>query len=123
MATEELLQSLSLPAAADLSASQFCGIAVDSSGNGALCGVGASNVAIGILQDKADAAGRAAQVGVFGKSKAKLGATVAAGAKVTTDSTGRFITATTGDFIAGICTLGGAVNTLGEVFIKNAGKL
>ena len=123
MANEELLKCVTLEAAADLSTKQYFGVVIDSSGQAALAGAGATNKIIGILQDKPDAVGRAGSVGIYGKSKAVLGGTVASGAKVTTDANGKFVTAAAGDFVCGICAKGGAANEVGEIFLVPGGEL
>lgn len=81
-----------LNASADLSASQFRAVTVNSSSQVALAGT-QGTVVVGILQNKPTAAGQAAQVMALGVSKVVAGATVAAGALVECDSTGRAITA------------------------------
>lgn len=93
--------AFTLEAAADLSAKQHHLLAVDSSSQVDSAGVGASVVAIGVLQNKPNAQGIAASIHQTGISKVVAGAAVAAGALVTTNAAGRAITATTGDFVSG----------------------
>lgn len=97
MAFEANLRPVSIPASADLSASQYCFVTVDATGKVAVTGAGLS--ADGILQDKPAAADRPASVGSTpGQiSKCRAGASFTAGDDLTTDSTGRGITATSGD--------------------------
>lgn len=66
MAYEEILESITIPASADLSSYQYRAVKVGASG---LALAGAGEVAIGILQGNPDAAGQAASVGVKGISK------------------------------------------------------
>lgn len=98
MAFYENLSVESYEAAADLSANQYQAV-VPSSGQVALAGADAQDV-LGILQDNlGTAAGQAVQVGVAGKSKAKAGAAFAVDALLTTDATGRMVTATVGQHV------------------------
>lgn len=81
-------------AAADLSSNQFYGVKL--SGEFEVDLAGAADAALlGILQNKprADAAVQVRRVGL---SKAFIAATVAVGAQLTTTSTGKLITATSG---------------------------
>ena len=55
----------------------------------------------GVLQNKPAASGRAATVGIDGVTKVRVGAAVTAGDDLASDSTGRAVTATTGDIIIG----------------------
>ena len=98
---KEALQTLSGEAAADLSASQFCAVLIDTSGNIALCGVGATNIADGVLQDKPTALGMACSYAIGGVTKIKAGAALGDGVTWTTDSAGRAIAATSTDFVFG----------------------
>src|SRR5690242_2744917 len=101
MAVEQKLRAITVPASADLSADQYHFVSVNSDGQLALTGAGAA--AHGVLQDKPTAQGEAAELGVpGGVSKVVAGAAVNAGAELAADSTGRGVTATTGDFVAGI---------------------
>ena len=67
MAYSEGTVSITLPASTDLSASQYCFVAIDTSGEVALSGDNGNPV--GILQNKPDAQGRAAEVLIQGVSK------------------------------------------------------
>ncbi len=112
MATEEALQPQSLPAAADLSASQYCGVVINSSGLLALAGAGDCD---GVLQNKPAAAGRAANYCIGGRTKVKAGGTINPGDEVTTDSTGRFVAAGSGEITCGVCVEGATVGLIGSV--------
>lgn len=118
MATEEILRNHSFPAGADLSAAQFLFVKLNSSGQIILAGAGED--AIGILQDKPAAAGRAGAVGVRGRSKVVFGGTVAIGAYVTSDAAGKAVTAGSGEKTLGICVEGGAADTIGSVLLDRA---
>jgi len=119
MATSDAVKMASFPANADLSASQYCFVSVNSSGKVAVTGDGLS--ADGILQNDPAAADREAAVAIGGRSKVKLGGTVAAGDDVGSDSTGRAVTAATGDVILGKCVEGGAVNNIGSIIFQPRG--
>ena len=119
MATKNLISSVSLVAAADLTAKQFYVVKIDSAGKAALAGA-SDTTQVGILQDKTPN-GTAATVATGGISKAVLGGTVASGAEVTSDANGKIIAATTGKYIIGICTAGGAANEIGSVLINPRG--
>lgn len=99
MATEQGLKCISRLANADLSASQFCFVVVNSSGNVATAGTGAK--IDGVLQNKPGAAARAATMAIDGVTKVRVGAAVTAGDDLTPDSTGRAVTGATGDVIGG----------------------
>lgn len=118
MALENQVRSLTLVAAADLSASQYRLIQVDSAGKAALAG--ATGIVVGALQNK-PASGQSAAVGFHGVSKVVAGGTVAAGARVTSDANSAAITATTGDSVAGIAITAGVSGDLISVLIGAAG--
>ena len=82
-------------AAGDLSANQFHGVVISAAHT---VNVAGDNVPIfGVLQDLPEAAGRAARVRCAGTSKVKAGAAFAAGAGLTTDANGKFVTAAAGE--------------------------
>lgn len=99
MAYDEKLRSISVEASGDLSASQFRFMVVDS--NGQLAAAGAGAATDGVLQDDPDAAGKAGELGVEGVSKCEAGAAVAAGDLVASDASGKCVTASTGNVVAG----------------------
>lgn len=100
MAWENLGKVVTLPAAADLSSSQFCAVNVNSSAQAALAGAG--DDAVGVLQNKPAAASRAADVMIgAGVTKVKAGAATTNGGAGTPDSSGRMVDATSGDYICG----------------------
>jgi hypothetical protein len=114
-ATSQASTEITVPAGADLSASQYCAVDINSSGQAVLPSAG-GRVA-GILVNDPAAAGRGAEVGIAGVQVVKLGGTVAAGDAVKADSSGRAVTAGAGDIGFGICKKGGAINELGEVLL------
>ncbi len=120
MATENTLDCRSKIAGADLSTKQFYVVKLNSSGQIVLAGDG--EAAYGILQDKPASAAVGA-VAVAGQSLAVLGGTVAAGAKVASNASGQVVTATTGEYVIGTCTEGGAVNEVRSIEIENMGPL
>lgn len=98
-------QYITLEASADLSASQFCAVGVDSAGEAALAQGNSSpaGVIIGILQNKPNAQGKPAVIQISGISKIKAGATLATiGALITSDATGEAVGYATTDFLIGI---------------------
>lgn len=100
MAYENLGKVINIPAASDLSASQYHFVKLDSSAKLALSAEGED--AIGVLQDDPAAADRggAVMVGV-GITKVVAGAATHAGFPVASDGTGRAIDSDTGDYILG----------------------
>lgn len=117
MALQERLNPLSVNANADLSASQFCFVAVNSSGLLILPAT-AGDDAIGVLQNKPAAQGRAGEVALLngsGRVKVVAGATLAPGAKVQSDTSGHAIAAATGDHVLGTVLVGGDSGELIEI--------
>lgn len=101
MAYEDLGKCVTLEAGSDLSASQYCFVSLASDGQFDATGDGAE--ADGVLQDDPSAAGRQGQVMVgIGVTKIKAGAAVSVGDNVASDSTGRGVTAVSGDKIMGV---------------------
>jgi hypothetical protein len=99
MAFEENKISVTLPASGDLSASQYCFVEVNSSGQAAVLGAGLA--ADGILQNDPTAAGRAAEVAISGVVKVKCGGVVTRGGPVASDAAGKAVNAATGNIILG----------------------
>lgn len=103
-----------MEAGQDLSSHQYKFVTIASDGQ--IDPTGAGLAADGVLQDDPAAAGRAGLVMTLGTTKVVAGAAVTRGAKVTSDSTGRAVTATTGNFICGrAITTAGAAGELMEV--------
>jgi hypothetical protein len=113
---------LTLVAAADLSSSQCCAVTVDSNGKFALPSAG-GHVA-GILIDNHGTAGQGTSAQMQGVAEWKLGGTVAKGDRVKCDSSGRAVTASAADVLAGaacgICLEGGSINTNGTILLQLA---
>lgn len=113
---------LSRPANTDLSASDYCGVDINSTGK-VILATGAGATIVGVLQNANDctAAGKTASVKVKGVTKMKLGGTVAIGDKVRVDASGRAVTASAQDVldgkVIGKCLTGGAVNNFGTVLL------
>jgi hypothetical protein len=122
MAYEQTLRTISAPASTDLSASQFCFVAVNSSGQLVLPSAGGD--AEGILQDKPNAAGVAGEVGILGVSKLVVGTGgVTAGDLLATDVNGKAVTAATGNKILGRALATGAAGVIIPALIQQKGKL
>lgn len=120
MAIEEALQTISLEAAADLSASQYCFVKVDSNGRAALAGDGDSP--IGVLQDKPGALGRACCVAVGGKSKVQAGGSVTKGGRVAVGANGKAVAVASGDdFYSGIALDTLASGKIGTIMLQPTG--
>jgi len=122
MAYEQTLRTIGVPASADLSASQFCFMTVNSSGQLALPSAGGD--ADGILQDKPNAAAVEGELAVLGISKLVVGtAGVTAGDLLATDANGKAVTATTGNKILGRALATGAAGVIIPALIQQKGKL
>lgn len=91
-------QRVTVLAAADFRSGQYRACTLNSSGQAAVPSAGAK--IFGIVQNKPNT-GEAATVVISGISKMEAGGVVAAGADVTTDASGRGVTAATGNTIAG----------------------
>jgi len=122
MSYEQELHRFTRPAAADLSTKQYYGVKIDSSGNIALAGEG--DIAVGILQNAPAAAGRAANVAFGGVSKVVGGATVAAGARFSFNSSGVAVSVGSGDDQGmGIVLEDLASGKIGTVLIQPVGNV
>lgn len=100
MATENAMKCVTYPASADLSAAQYRFVTLNTSGQLVVAGDGAR--AIGVLQDKPDAQGRAGQVCIGGETKVRFGAAAEEGVALSSDASGDAVTATTGEQVLGI---------------------
>ncbi len=123
MAFEKVGETLpGIEASADLSTHQFKFVTLDSSAEAAVAGAGAH--VSGVLQNKPAAQGRPATIwGPGTVSKVVAGAAVALGADVTPDATGRGVTSTSGDYIAGkALTLAANAGELISVWITQPGR-
>jgi hypothetical protein len=122
--SNDIQNPFSLEAGSDLSASQYCGVKVNASGQLALPSAG--DQIIGVLYTAPAAAGRAATVRGSGTGivKVKLGGTVTAGDVLKVSAAGKFLTASAGDVAAGagvaVAVEGGALNELGSAVLLNS---
>ena len=119
MANQQLGSIISVPASGDLSASQFCAMALNSSGQALLPAANAS--IFGVLQNDPSVVGHACEMQVGAVAKWKLGGTVAAGDYVKVDSSGRAVTADgtaiAAGYAMGLCIEGGAINNIGSILV------
>lgn len=119
MATNLEGRHISLVAAADLSGKQFYAIKIDTNGNAAVAAAGEAG--IGILKNN-PASGQVASIQVDGISKARAGATIAAGAALASNASGLLVTATTGQYIVGFAKEAAVVNDIFAVVLEPMGK-
>jgi hypothetical protein len=87
-AYEEGIVPRSAEAAADLSAKQFYGVKIDSTGKAALCSA-AGELCYGVLQNE-PTAGKQASIAIGGITFAKAGGVIQPGATVKVHSDGKF---------------------------------
>ena len=120
MAYSEGTITITLPASADLSASQYCFVAIDTNGQITLAGDDGNPV--GILQNKPDAAGRAGEVLIAGISKLKVGATVGAGFNVGCGASGQGKQTDSSSFRNGVFVSGGASGDFVTVLFHKNGQ-
>ena len=120
MAYEQTLRSIGVPASADLSASQFCFVVVNS--NGQLAAPSAGGDADGILQDKPNGQGVQGELAILGVSKALVGTGgVTAGDLLAVDASGKVVTAATGNKIVGKALATGAAGVIIPALIQQKG--
>lgn len=105
MAYEEALQTITLVAAADLSAHQYKFVSVDSSGTVNLTGNDAK--ADGVLMNKPKS-GEAGTVAIAGVAKVKCGAAVTRGGNVASGANGAAKNAATASEVLGVALETGA---------------
>lgn len=122
MATSNNPQMLTLEAGGDLSTHQFKLVKQHTTANQVvLCGDGEN--AIGVLYEPSAAAGRAVAVANGGVVRGYAGATIAIGAKVSSDANGLFTTAVATDHVLGTAKTAGANGVMMEVFWDKQGIL
>ena len=121
MAVQYEGHDIPLQVSADMSSSQFTFVKVGAADfKVAACGDGEK--AVGILQDKPAADGRAGNVRISGTSKVVAGAAIALGAEVASDANGKCVTAASGDYILGVALeAAGAANQIIAVTFYSAG--
>lgn len=79
----------------------------------------ATQTVVGVLQNKPQVTGQAATVGYHGVTNVMAGAAIASGANVTTDATGRAVTATGTDVVLGVALAAASgANTLLPVLLR-----
>jgi hypothetical protein len=114
MSTENLDGIYSYPAAADLRTSQYCFAVLNGSGQAALIGANAiPDGQIHNLPNTGEMCRLVQKEGVV--LKAKYGGTVAVNALLTTDASGRLVTATSGQNVVAKALVAGVVNDIGQV--------
>lgn len=119
MAGEATGNVTSYPASADLSAKQFFGMTIDSSGELAVADLqkAAPDGFVGVLENKPTAQGRAGLVQYAGRTKIEAGGTFAVGDKLTIASDGQFVKFASGDANVGIAVLAGVDGEISEMQI------
>jgi len=118
MATQQASIEVSLPANADLSASQFLFVLLNTSGRVAVV-ASAGGDADGVLTNKPTVAGEAASVQIGGIAKVVAGGTITAGDKVQSDAAGKALTAASADHVLGRATISAVSGDLVEVLLTN----
>lgn len=122
MTTKNDLFSISLPANADLSDKQFYAVKQNASGNVAVI-ASIGDKAMGLLQNKPDAAGRAAEVQALGVAKAIAGGTIAYWEPVGPDASGKLVVMDEEDeAVLGRSLEGAVTNQIFRVFITHEGS-
>ena len=118
MSTDQLVKTITLPAAADYSSYQYCCMASVAGVATLVSSQGYDG--LGILYNDPDAAGKDAVIALLnggGVIKVMLGATLAADALVSPEATtGRMGAATTGDYVWGRLKTGGADGDIAEMY-------
>lgn len=99
---------------------QFLATKVSTAADYTILGQRSANARVyGVLQNKPKS-GEAADVGYDGVSKAVYGGTVTRGDYLTTDSSGRLVTATTGQLACGVARVSGVIGDIGSVALFGA---
>ena len=121
MATDAILQNLTLLAGADLSSHQYRWMRISAAGTITFCSV-AGQASVGVLQDDPDEAGKGALLAIGGKSRVEAGGTIAAGAKIATDSVGRAVAASDDDEVLGTAVDSAVVGDIFAIIIEKSGS-
>lgn len=116
MATDEAVQTITIPASADLSTKQYELAVIDTSGQLAILASQGAD-ADGVLYNDPNAAGVEGTLAFGGKVKVKYGATITAGDKLTSGADGRAETAASGDHVIGKAVVSGVDGDIGEMLI------
>ena len=121
MATEAILRSITLEAAADLSGEQFFFVTTDTNGDAAAI-TDVADFAVGVLQNNPDTAGFECNVAVDGVTKLEAGTGgLTAGDLVTNDNAGAGVTATAGtNNVYGIALTTAAAGEVASVLLRGA---
>jgi hypothetical protein len=107
---------ITVQAGGDLSSHQYKFVTMASDGQVDLT-ASAGGTALGILQNKPDAAGKAAVVRIFGGSKLELGATITPDDKLQSTAAGVGDVAASGDHVLAQALEGGASGEVIEVVV------
>jgi len=118
----EAIKSVSLEAASDLSTHQFKFVVQGSGGQVALVASNGGD-ADGVLLNKPDAAGRAAEVAVGGIAKVIAAGTITRGGKVSSTAAGLAQAAASTHHVLGRAMTSVAVNELVEVLLDSSHHL
>ncbi len=121
--TANLVLEPGLKAGADLSGDQFTFVKISAASTVIRTALSADENTIGVLQNK-PTLGKTADVAVRGSTKVKLGATVAAGIRVMSDTAGRAVAHTSGTNAnkgLGILKTGGAINEIVSMILEASG--
>jgi hypothetical protein len=117
MAVEQRIYDLSLDAARDLSDNQFH--VMEGSGEfGCDVSSAADEDSLGILQNKPDAAGQAAEIRRVGISKAECGGVIPVWTKVTPDDDGHIVVALTHERYIGFAMQAGIATRIISVLME-----
>ncbi len=109
-------------AGADFTAQQFLGVTLDANEQAVLPAAGAQIV--GILQNKPDVGQAATIWGPGATSKVVAGGAFDAGDDLSVDADGKFVEATSGQYIVGKAVTGAAAEEeIGTVFITQPGRV
>ena len=127
MANENLLRCVTLKAGADLSSDQFKGVYISADKTVSLSdGFYASGQRkpLGVLRNKPDTAGQAAQVQISGIGQVLLGGTVTAGQRICPGAAGTWIATPAGWDSFGVAISGGASGEIVEaaIFCEGGGS-
>ncbi len=121
MAVNELVQSVSIEAGADLSANQFRAVVVD--GNGQVALAGADVPIAGYLLNKPSAQGDPANVQIGGIAKVLVGTGGATASGVAVTASDGVTNASITDVVVGTFLTSGAAGEVVEVLMINMGAL
>ena len=109
----------------DMSTSQYRFVRVRGEDTVDVCSA-TTDIMLGVLHTEGDT-GQGVIVRTHGHTKIVLGTTITAGQLLGTDNVGRATPLTVGNggssaYIGGVCTVGGAVNEIGEMILQSRGR-